>query len=98
MLKGEEITGGGGVKMALCMGKSNWVQIYVSLVKLEILNWGYHRETQKMEDILHFGISKINFENQVRHKIAFDNLTPLYPNSQLIMGQKTRSDPNPKTY
>ena len=32
-------------------------------------------------------VSKINFEEpeKVRHKIAFDNLTPLYPNSQLIM-------------
>ena len=32
-------------------------------------------------------VSKINFEEpeKARHKIAFDNLTPLYPNSQLIM-------------
>ncbi len=32
-------------------------------------------------------VSKINFENpeKVRHKIAFDNLTPLYPNKQLVM-------------
>tara|TARA_B100001121_G_scaffold272535_1_gene259102 strand:- start:759 stop:2030 length:1272 start_codon:yes stop_codon:yes gene_type:complete len=32
-------------------------------------------------------VSKINFEEpeKVRHKIAFDNLTPLYPNSQLVM-------------
>ena len=32
-------------------------------------------------------VSKINFENpeKARHKIAFDNLTPLYPNKQLIM-------------
>ena len=32
-------------------------------------------------------VSKINFEEteKSRHKIAFDNLTPLYPNSQLIM-------------
>ena len=35
-------------------------------------------------------VSKINFEEpeKVRHKIAFDNLTPLYPNSQLIMEQE----------
>ncbi len=32
-------------------------------------------------------VSKINFEEpeKARHKIAFDNLTPVYPNSQLIM-------------
>ncbi len=32
-------------------------------------------------------VSKINFENpeKARHKIAFDNLTPLYPNKQLVM-------------
>jgi len=32
-------------------------------------------------------VSKINFEEpeKARHKIAFDNLTPLYPNSQLVM-------------
>ena len=47
-------------------------------------------------------VSKINFEEpeKVRHKIAFDNLTPLYPNSQLIMEseknkteKKSRFDP-----
>ena len=32
-------------------------------------------------------VSKINFEDpdKSRHKIAFDNLTPLYPNNQLVM-------------
>ena len=32
-------------------------------------------------------VSKINFEetDKFKHKIAFDNLTPLYPNKQLIM-------------
>ena len=32
-------------------------------------------------------VSKINFEEQdkSRHKIAFDNLTPLYPDKQLVM-------------
>ena len=32
-------------------------------------------------------VSKINFEDpeKMRHKIAFDNLTPLYPNKQLVM-------------
>ena len=32
-------------------------------------------------------VSKINFEepDKSRHKIAFDNLTPLYPNKQLVM-------------
>ena len=36
-------------------------------------------------------VSKINFEDpeKVKHKIAFDNLTPLYPNSQLIMEVET---------
>jgi len=43
-------------------------------------------------------VSKINFEEpeKVRHKIAFDNLTPLYPNSQLIMEtEKTKVEKNP---
>ena len=32
-------------------------------------------------------VSKINFEEpeKARHKIAFDNLTPLYPNKQMVM-------------
>jgi len=32
-------------------------------------------------------VGKINFEDpeKMRHKIAFDNLTPLYPNKQLLM-------------
>ncbi len=32
-------------------------------------------------------VSKINYEDPMksRHKIAFDNLTPLYPNKQLVM-------------
>jgi transcription termination factor Rho len=32
-------------------------------------------------------VSKINFEDpeKIRHKIAFENLTPLYPNKQLVM-------------
>ncbi len=32
-------------------------------------------------------VSKINFENpeKSKHKIAFDNLTPLYPNKQLVL-------------
>ena len=32
-------------------------------------------------------VTKINLENaeKSRHKIAFDNLTPLYPNKQLVM-------------
>ncbi len=36
-------------------------------------------------------VSKINFEDpeKVRHKIAFDNLTPLYPNKQLVMEVET---------
>ncbi len=43
-------------------------------------------------------VSKINFEEpeKVRHKIAFDNLTPLYPNSKLIMEtEKTKVEKNP---
>ena len=43
-------------------------------------------------------VSKINFEEpeKVRHKIAFDNLTPLYPNSQLIMeSEKNKIEKNP---
>ncbi len=42
-------------------------------------------------------VSKINFEEpeKVRHKIAFDNLTPLYPNSQLIMeSEKNKVEKN----
>ena len=36
-------------------------------------------------------VSKINFEEpeKARHKIAFDNLTPLYPNKQLVMEIET---------
>ena len=36
-------------------------------------------------------VSKINFEDpeKAKHKIAFDNLTPLYPNSQLVMEVET---------
>ena len=36
-------------------------------------------------------VSKINFENpeKTKHKIAFDNLTPLYPNKQLSMEVET---------
>ena len=36
-------------------------------------------------------VSKINFEEpeKARHKIAFDNLTPLYPDKQLIMEVET---------
>ena len=32
-------------------------------------------------------VSKINFEDtdKFKHKIVFDNLTPLYPNKQLVM-------------
>ena len=36
-------------------------------------------------------VSKINFEEseKAKHKIAFDNLTPLYPNKQLVMEVET---------
>ena len=36
-------------------------------------------------------VSKINFEEpeKARHKIAFDNLTPLYPDKQLVMEVET---------
>ena len=36
-------------------------------------------------------VSKINFEEpeKARHKIAFDNLTPLYPNQQMVMEIET---------
>tara|TARA_B100000686_G_scaffold170954_1_gene178210 strand:+ start:131 stop:1402 length:1272 start_codon:yes stop_codon:yes gene_type:complete len=36
-------------------------------------------------------VGKINFEDpeKARHKIAFDNLTPLYPNKQLVMEVET---------
>jgi len=43
-------------------------------------------------------VSKINFEEpeKVRHKIAFDNLTPLYPNRQLVMeSEKNKTEKNP---
>ena len=44
-------------------------------------------------------VSKINFEDpeKARHKIAFDNLTPLYPNKQLVMeveNNKTSKNPD----
>ena len=48
-------------------------------------------------------VSKINFEEpeKARHKIAFDNLTPLYPDKQLVMEVETtkvekKSGPYPK--
>jgi|TARA_B110000008_G_scaffold264611_1_gene289024 transcription termination factor Rho len=36
-------------------------------------------------------VSKINFDNpeKIRHKIAFENLTPLYPDKQLVMEVET---------
>jgi len=36
-------------------------------------------------------VSKINFEEpeKARHKIAFDNLTPLYPDQQMVMEDET---------
>ena len=39
-------------------------------------------------------VSKINFEepDKSRHKIAFDNLTPLYPDKQLVMEVSTKPD------
>jgi len=43
-------------------------------------------------------VSKINFEDpeKAKHKIAFDNLTPLYPNIQLIMEvETTKVEKNP---
>ncbi len=43
-------------------------------------------------------VSKINFEEpeKVRHKIAFDNLTPLYPDKQLVMEvEKTKVEKKP---
>ena len=44
-------------------------------------------------------VNKINFEDpeKMRHKIAFDNLTPLYPNKQLFMeveSNKTEKKPD----
>ena len=38
-------------------------------------------------------VSKINFEDpeKSRHKIAFDNLTPLYPNKQIVMEVETNT-------
>ena len=43
------------------------------------------KEGERYFALLH--VSKINNEDPVksRHKIAFDNLTPLYPNKQLVM-------------
>jgi transcription termination factor Rho len=43
-------------------------------------------------------VSKINFEEpeKTRHKIAFDNLTPLYPDKQLVMEiEKTKVEKKP---
>ena len=43
-------------------------------------------------------VSKINFEepDKSRHKIAFDNLTPLYPDKQLVMEVETiKTDKKP---
>ena len=43
-------------------------------------------------------VSKINFEDpeKMRHKIAFDNLTPLYPDKQLFMEvEATKTEKKP---
>ena len=43
-------------------------------------------------------VDKINFDNpeKARNKIAFDNLTPLYPDKQLVMEiEKTKSEKKP---
>jgi transcription termination factor Rho len=43
-------------------------------------------------------VSKINFEEpeKARHKIAFDNLTPLYPDQQMVMEvEKTKIEKKP---
>ena len=43
-------------------------------------------------------VSKINFEDpeKIRHKIAFDNLTPLYPDKQMVMEvETTKIEKNP---
>jgi len=43
------------------------------------------KEGERYFALLH--VNKINYEDpmKTRHKIAFDNLTPLYPNKQLVM-------------
>ena len=47
------------------------------------------KEGERYFALLHVG--KINFEDpeKSRHKIAFDNLTPLYPDKQLVMEVET---------
>ena len=55
------------------------------------------REGERYFALLQVG--KINFEDpeKMRHKIAFDNLTPLYPNKQLLMeveSNKTEKKPD----
>ena len=55
------------------------------------------KEGERYFALLH--VSKINNEDPVksRHKIAFDNLTPLYPNKQLVMeieNNKTEKKPD----
>ena len=43
-------------------------------------------------------VDKINFDNpeKARNKIAFDNLTPLYPDKQLVMEiEKSKTEKNP---
>ena len=47
------------------------------------------KEGERYFALLH--VSKINFEDpeKSRHKIAFDNLTPLYPDKQLVMEVET---------
>ena len=55
------------------------------------------KEGERYFALLH--VSKINNEDPIksRHKIAFDNLTPLYPNKQLVMeveNNKTEKKPD----
>ncbi len=49
------------------------------------------KEGERYFALLH--VSKINLEDpeKSRHKIAFDNLTPLYPNKQIIMEVETKT-------
>ena len=97
----EEITGAGVLQLLqdgfgfLRAMESNYLpgpdDIYVS--PSQIRKFGL-RNGDTVEGERYFAllqVSKINFEDpeKAKHKIAFDNLTPLYPNSQLIMEVET---------
>ena len=66
-------------------GSSKFILLTCSNAKYLSPSFGAPKEGERYFALLQ--VSKINFEepDKSRHKIAFDNLTPLYPDKQLVM-------------